>query len=175
MDSQLGRKQAEGNRAGGCRAADRDAAGNCTGERRYHARFAAYTETLSVLKSTTEWEKQVNWWSYSNDPPADVLNMPRPPMESAEDKPLDLHWTPRVTELLWQWVATVNQVDRSGKAAWQLWRESVDRGQADPRTFRSTEVHMDLVAATQRMFAAINAVRDQMVKELYEQDPGFAR
>jgi hypothetical protein len=36
-------------------------------ERRYQARLAAYTETLSVLKSTTEWEEQVNWWSYGDD------------------------------------------------------------------------------------------------------------
>jgi hypothetical protein len=28
----------------------------------------------------------------------------------------------------------------------------------------STKVHADLVAAMQRMFAAINAVRDQMIK-----------
>jgi hypothetical protein len=51
-------------------------------ERRYQARLEAYTETLAVLKSTTEWEKQVNWWSYGNDAPAEMLNMPRPPMES---------------------------------------------------------------------------------------------
>ena len=145
-------------------------------ERRYQARLAAYTETLSVLKSTTEWEKQVNWWSYGDDSPADIRSMPGPPMESAEDRPLDLHWTPRVTELLWDWVATVNEVDRRGEAAWQLWREWVDSGQVEPepRLFRSTEAHVDLVAATRRMFTAINAVRDQMIRELYEQDPGLA-
>jgi hypothetical protein len=38
-------------------------------------------------------------------------------MESAADAPLDLHWTPRVQELVWEWLATINEVDRSGQAA----------------------------------------------------------
>ena len=74
--------------------------------------------------------------------------------------------------MLWEWVATINQVDRNDETAWQVWRERVDRGQVDSRMFRSREVHVDLVAATQRMFAAINKVRDQMVKELNQHDPG---
>jgi hypothetical protein len=40
--------------------------------------------------------------------------------------------------------------------------------------FRSREVHVDIVAAAQLMFAAINKVRDQMVEALYQQDPRIA-
>jgi hypothetical protein len=79
-----------------------------------------------------------------------------------------------VEDLHWEWVATINQVDRSGEATWQVWRGRVERGQTNTRMFRSREVHVDIVAATQRMFAAINKVRDQMVGELYQQDPRVA-
>jgi hypothetical protein len=74
--------------------------------------------------------------------------------------------------LLELWTEQMNLVAAKAEAAWRAWRAQVSAGTADLQSFRRAPVVLDLVTASRQMFAARDALRDQMIRELYEQDPG---
>jgi hypothetical protein len=142
-------------------------------DRLYRSRLDAYTATLAHFEGFTFWELKINWWSYYDAPaPADLNKVPEPPLSKEGDPPVDLHWTPRVRELLELWTEQMNLVAAKAEAAWRAWRAQVSAGTADLQSFRRAPVVLDLVTASRQMFAARDALRDQMIRELYEQDPG---